>query len=205
MWVYIYSNENPSPVTEEYVLLSNGWSVNKYSELTRYWTQSVRNNSTNWLWYAESMDNRWVHYKTFTKEIVWFEVVQNTTNNAYDHVEFQLAPSASFSSGNMPSLVDNLNCYQECQTYWWSSTWRVLWRYAGTTYLNQNKNNATTTITWTWRKTGWVRSISCVTSNWESWNFSISGAAALYVIWFKAWRWNTWSCWYWISAKVTLQ
>lgn len=190
---------------EEYVLLSNWWDVNKYSELTRYGTQSVRNNTTNWLWYAEQTDTRWTHYKEFTKEIVWFEVVQQTTNNSYDHVEFQLAPTAAFTSGNMPSLDHCFGFSQNCKEYQWNASWRVGSSYDGTRYLLEDKSDATATITWTWRKVNWVWEVSCVTSNSQSWSFTASWVAPLYVVWFKAWRWGTWNCWYWISAKLFLK
>ena len=209
--IYVWT-ERVRPPFEEYVLLSDGGGVNKYSELTLNWVQSVRNNNTNWLWFIQEVDKFWIHYKQFDKKIKWFKIVMETTNNNYDNMKVWLAPNASqINTANVRLVNNGFEIGQSSKQYQWNNTgsfWlteHVNWTY--TEKFVQNKSSATARGTWIGKLVNWVWKIDVTMSSGESYSYNYTptdGIWDMYMIGFQGARWYTGNTGYFIEAKVEL-
>lgn len=201
----------PSSKTTEYVLLSEWWSVNKFSELSLNGVTCVSNNTSNWLGNVTSTDKFWIHYKVFDKPIVWFEIKMAASYASWDYREIRayLTPSASNINTNDQRFITAwIQIRLRSQVYQWNSTWDVLiWTVGGTGSISQNKSVAAATgiMKWTMNSSG-IWDLSIELSNWQSWTWQIDTSAIwdLYMIWFQGRRWYTWNTWTFYSAKVEL-
>lgn len=207
--IYLWEYSNP---VEEYVLLSDWGSTNKYSELTLYWTACLNNQTTYWQWSVQATDTWGIHYKQFDKKIVGFKLVWAATGNSYDSFNFQMSPSANFSSGNIPSFINALEFSANSTIYNWSSTWGVSWwervNSNWTSFFQQDKNNSTTRVTFEWTLENGVWHIDISTAAWQSWNTDKTPDSAntdLYVVGFSAWRWWTWQAGNFYEVIIYLQ
>ena len=197
--------------TTEYVLLSEWWSVNKFSELSLNGVRCVSNNTSNWLGNVTSTDKFWIHYKVFDKPIVWFEIKMAASYASWDYREIRayLTPSASnINTNNQRYITAWIQIRLRSQVYQWNSTWDVLiWTVGGTGSISQNKSVAAATgiMKWTMNSSG-IWDLSIELSNWQSWTWQVDTSAIwdLYMIWFQGRRWYTWNTWTFYSVKVDL-
>lgn len=204
----IYIGENIIP-TEEYVLLSDWGSINKYSEMSWYGRQCLNNWGTYWQWYVQATDTFWTLYKQFDKKIVGFKVVWACTWNSYDGFNAFFFSDVDFTSGNIPSPKNGFNFDANSTAYGWSSTWTVNaseainWNY--TSFFAQNKNNSTTRVIFEWTLENWVWNIDISTTAWQSWNTTKAPSTDFYVAWFRSWRWYTWQASNFYEVIIYLQ
>jgi len=200
---------------EEYVMLSNWWDINRYSESSTIWMDIIRNQTTHWDSYISTTDRDGRRYFTFNKKIVWFEVVMDTTYawGAYEIIEFNLMPSASFN--NNQHYYNPINAITIAQTahHWWSgNTWIVYIdervNDSSTIGASQNKSDRTAIWTWTGTLQNWVWHIEVSLSSGEIWSYDLTPNSVnedLYVAWFFGDRRYTWKTGNIYSAKVYLQ
>lgn len=207
--IYLWQGAEP---TEEYVMLSDWGSVNKYSELTLYWTACLNNQTTYWQWYCNQTDKRWIYYKQFDKKIVGFKIVWAPTNNSYDSFAFSMSSSVNFTSGNIPWFVNSLSFDANSNWYNTSGTWWVFCgetvSWSGSNYFQQSKNNSTTRVTFEWTLENGVWHTDITTAAWQSWSTDRTPNAAntdLYVVWFRAGRRYTWQAGNFYEVVITLQ
>lgn len=208
--IYLWEGVEP---TEEYVMLSDWGSVNKFNEFTLYGRQCVNDATTYWQWYVYATDTWWVYYKQFDKKIVWFNFIGATTNNNYDSFWFHLMPAnPTFSSWNINNPQNELSFWASSKVYSGSSTWHfwcnetVSW--TGTQFFSQNKDNATTRVTFEWVLENWVWNISMTTWTWQTWTATRtpnSVNADLYCVGINSWRRYTWQAGNFYQLIVTLQ
>ena len=171
---------------EEYVLLSEWWSVNKFSELSQAsnnTSPAIRNNTTNWIWQSLQTDRNTAMYKVFDKEIVWFDVIfQLTETYNYEWMSFHLQSNTWTAWVDANSLTINTDNEQRAWRYWvcywvdwtlifssWSTTRdnvRVVWE--------KNWNTRTITVSW-----------------WASFTKTFTTSDAYKSIMFSSWRWYT--------------
>lgn len=207
--IYLWEYSNP---VEEYVLLSDWGSTNRWSELSLYGLSWVNNQWTYWQWYVQQTDTWGTYYKQFDKKIVGFKLVGACTNNSYDSFWMGLSPSVDFTSGNIPGLKNNLWFSANSNNYWWSSTWVVsCWEsvnWSWTNYFQQDKNNSTTRVTFEWTLENGVWHIDISTAAWQSWSTDKTPDSAntdLYVVGFNAWRRYTWQAGNFYEMVIYLQ
>ena len=196
--IYLWEYSNP---IEEYVMLSDWGSTNKYSELSQAsnnTSPAIRNNTTNWIAQALQTDKNTSMYKVFDKEIVWFDVIfQLTETYAYEWLQFHLQANTWTAWVNENSFTIWTENEQYAGRYWvtywvnWTqiySTWsttrnnvRVVWE----------KNWDTWTITVTW---------------WATFTKTFTTSDVYKSIMFSSWRWYTSNnIWNYSKAVIYLQ
>lgn len=207
----IYIGENIIP-TEEYVMLSDWGSTNRYSELSLNGRQCINNATTYWQWYVNATDTFWLHYKQFDKKIVWFEVIAACTGNSYDEWNFFLSSDGAIGWGNIKYFNNWIEFSANSTEYGWSSTWTIyIWEIVSGTWtqkFKENKNNSTTRVTITWTLEGWTWNFSIITGTWQSWTTSFTPNSVntdLYYMWVRSGRWYTWQASNFYQIKFTLQ
>lgn len=144
---------------EEYVLLSEWWSINKFSELsqaTNNTSPAIRNNTTNRIWQALQTDKNTPMYKTFTKEIVWFDMIfQLTETYAYEWMEFILQSSTWTARDD--SQAFHINTENDSYS----------WRYWVTIWVDNSQIHNTWSTTRNSVRVQWSKS-------WTTWTITVS-------------------------------
>jgi len=196
--IYIGTNQvRPNPI-EEYVLLSEWWSINKFSELT--WTYWVSNATTYWnalTW--QSPRKTW----TTTKEIVWFTVQMQLT---YTWTNAQITWMFNDSSGTWAFSIASADRQYE------SVYWLGIYPTRATKDFTWTATRNVAKFEWTKNRDGtWT----CVISEKVSWSWVTKKTSTvtpntsnpITKLWFWTHSWTSaWSIyWKWIEVKVLLK
>lgn len=206
--------------TFEYVLLSEWWDVNRFSELTLTWLSCINNVIDYRQWYVNQTDTYWMYRKMFTEEIVWFEFVCENENINYDSVIMELSKTNKFRiDGSWSKLryffydslwvISSSAWYSSSSSTWYVEVSETINWVGNAWYLaNYTKNSSTTRVKFKGILNNWVWTITTTTATWQAWTDTFtpdSNNTDLHCVWFRASRWFTGNSWRIISAKVTLQ
>ena len=186
----------------EYVLLSEWWSVNKFSELTKSDNNTYTSLYDEWtrrraqVWTTDKCTSM---YKNFDKNIVKFDILfQYTENYSYSWVYFNLQPTV-WSSDLWEAWRFEINNWQDTYSWWswikfyrwttWTSTTISSWVTTADVRVVWEKNWNTRTLTFTW---------------WKNFTYTFDETNNCKRISFGWWRRWTWTQWYFKKVVVYL-
>lgn len=187
---------------EEYVLLSEWGSINKFSELAKSDNNTYTSLYDEWtrrraqVWTTDKCTSM---YKNFDKNIVKFDILfQYTENYSYSWVYFNLQPTV-WSSDLWEAWRFEINNWQDTYSWWsWIKFYR--WTTWTSTTISSWVTTADVRVVWERSWTTWTLTFTW----WKNFTYTFDETNDCKRISFGWWRRWTWTQWYFKKVVVYL-